>query len=59
MFAFDLIPEPDFVSSFAFEDYVFFFFREMAVEYTNCGKVRFYYHLYITNPPLTRFLRVN
>ncbi|XP_076224820.1 semaphorin-1A isoform X6 [Nomia melanderi] len=29
---------PNFVSSFAYEDYVFFFFRETAVEFMNCGK---------------------
>ncbi|XP_047364809.1 semaphorin-1A-like isoform X2 [Vespa velutina] len=29
---------PNFVSSFAYEDYVFFFYRETAVEYMNCGK---------------------
>ncbi|XP_069678508.1 semaphorin-1A isoform X6 [Periplaneta americana] len=29
---------PNFVSSMAYEDYIFFFFRETAVEYINCGK---------------------
>lgn len=29
---------PDFVSSTEDEDYVYFFFREAAVEYINCGK---------------------
>ncbi|XP_076623586.1 semaphorin-1A isoform X3 [Colletes latitarsis] len=29
---------PNFVSSFTYEDYVFFFYRETAVEYMNCGK---------------------
>ncbi|XP_025160638.1 semaphorin-1A [Harpegnathos saltator] len=29
---------PNFVSSFAYQDYVFFFYRETAVEYMNCGK---------------------
>ncbi|CAK9804222.1 SEMA-1A [Anthophora quadrimaculata] len=29
---------PNFVSSFAYEEYVFFFYRETAVEYMNCGK---------------------
>ncbi|EEC14423.1 Semaphorin-1A, putative, partial [Ixodes scapularis] len=29
---------PNFVSSIYFEDYVYFFFRESAVEYINCGK---------------------
>lgn len=29
---------PDFVHSFEYGDYVFFFFRETAVEYMNCGK---------------------
>lgn len=29
---------PDFVHSFDYEDFVFFFFRETAVEYMNCGK---------------------
>jgi len=30
---------PDFVNSISEGDYVFFFFREKAVEYINCGKV--------------------
>lgn len=30
---------PNFVSSFAHGDYVYFTFRETAVEYMNCGKV--------------------
>lgn len=29
---------PDFVHSFEYGDFVFFFFRETAVEYMNCGK---------------------
>ncbi|XP_077295324.1 semaphorin-1A-like [Arctopsyche grandis] len=29
---------PNFVSSFRFGNYVFFFYRETAVEYMNCGK---------------------
>ncbi|XP_015594724.1 semaphorin-1A isoform X2 [Cephus cinctus] len=29
---------PNFVSSLAYSDYVFFFYRETAVEYMNCGK---------------------
>jgi hypothetical protein len=29
---------PNFVSSMAYEGYIFFFFRETAVEYMNCGK---------------------
>ncbi|XP_064474458.1 semaphorin-1A-like isoform X2 [Ornithodoros turicata] len=29
---------PNFVSSIHYEDYVYFFFREAAVEYINCGK---------------------
>ncbi|XP_076175638.1 semaphorin-1A isoform X3 [Ptiloglossa arizonensis] len=29
---------PNFVSSFTYDDYVFFFYRETAVEYMNCGK---------------------
>ena len=31
---------PDFVSSLEDEDHVYFFLREAAVEYINCGKVR-------------------
>jgi semaphorin 6 len=31
---------PNFVGSFAYQDYVFFFYRETAVEYMNCGKVK-------------------
>ncbi|KAJ8914769.1 hypothetical protein NQ315_013272, partial [Exocentrus adspersus] len=30
---------PNFVSSMAYGDYIYFFFRETAVEYMNCGKV--------------------
>lgn len=30
--------EPNFVGSFDIGDYVYFFFRESAVEYINCGK---------------------
>lgn len=30
--------EPDFVGSFDIGQHVFFFFRETAVEYINCGK---------------------
>lgn len=30
--------EPDFVSAYDIGDYVYFFFREVAVEYINCGK---------------------
>ena len=32
--------DPDFVSSYEVDDYVYFFFRETAIEYINCGKVR-------------------
>ena len=32
---------PDFVGSFEHENYVYFFFREAAVEYINCGKAVF------------------
>jgi len=32
--------DPDFVSSYEIDDYVYFFFRETAIEYINCGKVR-------------------
>lgn len=30
---------PNFVSSVPYGDYIFFFYRETAVEYINCGKV--------------------
>ncbi|XP_050497231.1 semaphorin-1A [Diabrotica virgifera virgifera] len=30
---------PNFVSSMTYGDYIYFFFRETAVEYMNCGKV--------------------
>ncbi|KAF0305032.1 Semaphorin-1A [Amphibalanus amphitrite] len=32
------LDDPDFVSSFALGEHVYFFFRETAVEYINCGK---------------------
>lgn len=34
-----LVAAPDFVSSMSQGDFVYFFFRETAVEYINCGKV--------------------
>ena len=37
--------EPDFVGSVEDNDYVYFFFRESAVEYMNCGKVNKNYHI--------------
>ena len=33
------ITAPDFVSTLEDENHVYFFFRESAVEYINCGKV--------------------
>ena len=33
------IPAPDFVKMLEDDDYVYFFLREQAVEYINCGKV--------------------
>ena len=33
-----LFLEPQFVGSFDVGDQVYFFFREVALEYTNCGK---------------------
>lgn len=35
-----MFADPDFVSSYDVDDYVYFFFRETAIEYINCGKVR-------------------
>ena len=32
------LAQPDFVGSFETEDFVYFLFREAAVEYMNCGK---------------------
>ena len=43
----NFISEPDFVHSIDHEDYVYFFFRESAVEYINCGKVNYSYVLYL------------
>lgn len=37
------VSEPEFVSSYEIDDVVMFFFREVAVEYINCGKVCFSY----------------
>ena len=36
-----LFSAPDFVNSVEDENHVYFFFRESAVEYINCGKVQF------------------
>lgn len=33
-----MLDKPDFVGSFEVDDFVYFFFRETAVEYMNCGK---------------------
>lgn len=33
--------EPEFVASIEIGNYVYFFFRETAIEYMNCGQVRF------------------
>jgi len=33
-----MLDKPDFVGSYEVGDYVYFFFREVAVEYMNCGK---------------------
>ena len=38
-FLLSLPPAPDFVRGLSDEEYVYFFFREQAVEYINCGKV--------------------
>lgn len=37
-FPLQISPEPNFVGSFDIGSHVFFFFRETAVEYINCGK---------------------
>ncbi|KAK4297403.1 hypothetical protein Pmani_030179 [Petrolisthes manimaculis] len=36
-----VLNSPNFVSSFALGDFVYFFFREIAVEYLNCGKTMY------------------
>jgi len=33
-----MLDKPDFVASYEIGDYVYFFYREIAVEYMNCGK---------------------
>ena len=38
------ISGPDFVTSLEDGEYVYFFFREQAVEYINCGKVCTFFH---------------
>ena len=32
------VSEPNFVASYDIGEYVYFFFRETALEYINCGK---------------------
>lgn len=32
--------EPEFVSAYEIDDFVYFFFKEAAIEYINCGKVK-------------------
>ena len=34
-----LFSEPDFISAYEIGEFVYFFFREVAVEFINCGKV--------------------
>ena len=41
-FLFLYFSAPDFVSSLEDKDHVYFFFREAAVEYINCGKVNWW-----------------
>jgi len=45
-FLFFCFTDPNFVSSLEYKDYIFFFFREIAVEYINCGKVNMIFFLY-------------
>ena len=33
-----MLDKPDFVGSYDVGEYVYFFFREMSVEFMNCGK---------------------
>lgn len=33
------ISEPHFVSAYEVDNFIYFFFREVATEYINCGKV--------------------
>ena len=40
---------PDFVASVEDRDHVYFFFREEAVEYMNCGKVRLSRQIMVKN----------
>lgn len=41
-------PAPNFVSSLTQGDFVYFFFRETAVEYINCGKVSLIYQFFLS-----------
>lgn len=34
-----MVSEPNFVSSFELDNFIYFFFREIAIEFINCGKV--------------------
>jgi Sema domain len=40
------LSEPDFVGAFETQEFVYFLFRESAVEYINCGKVNTKYLLF-------------
>ena len=60
--------EPHFVNSLEDEDHVYFFFRESAVEFMNCGKVRtdwervnlvYFYSYFITIGSLEFLLRTS
>ena len=41
---FALFTEPNFVSTYEIGDHVYVFFREVAIEYINCGKASFPYN---------------
>ena len=43
-----MLDKPDFVGSYEVGDHVYFFFREMAVEYMNCGRAVYSRYLSIS-----------
>ena len=46
-----MLDKPDFVGSYEVGDHVYFFFREMAVEYMNCGRA--VYSRYLLYHPIS------
>ena len=52
------ILDPDFVSLYEIHDFVYLFFREVATEFINCGKVNYFFAYVILITPKNSFTRL-